>query len=153
MAADPRLIARVEELVALFNRQSMDLPDGLLDRRSQFLLNGTPFEDMLGRPPGDPLVLMIARGPAGYRFAVKALQHAVPDARVQLGEVEHDPDAGANGWIVPLWLSGRLRGTGEAVETVMRVSVVLGDNGAAARANLVIDAAEVHRLREARLRD
>ena len=94
MAADPILIARVDELIALFNRRSMDIPDGLLDRRTQFLLNGTPFEAMLGRAADDPLVLMIARGPAGYRFAIKALQHALPDARVQRGDIE---DAGGRG--------------------------------------------------------
>jgi hypothetical protein len=78
MAADAVLIARVDDLVGLFNRKSMDIPGGLFGRRTQFLLNGTAFEAMLGRAADDPLVLMIARGPAGYRFAIKALQHALP---------------------------------------------------------------------------
>ena len=117
MAAGPSMIAQLDELIALFNRRSLDLPDGLFDRRTQFLLNGTPFEAMLGRSPADPLVLMIARGPAGYRFAAKALQHAVPDARVDRGELE--PMAGLDGVMVPLWLSGRLRGTDRPVEAVI----------------------------------
>jgi hypothetical protein len=152
MAADAAVTARLDELVALFNRRSLDLPDGLFDRRTQFLLNGTPFEHMLGRPPGDPLVLMIARGPAGYRFAVKALQHAVPDARVERGEI--DTDAGSErGWIVPVWLSGHLRGTGEPVEAVLRARLAVDPGGAVSRADLDMDAATRDRLREARLRE
>ncbi|MDH4062934.1 MAG: hypothetical protein OEW19_00935 [Acidobacteriota bacterium] len=153
MAADASLIAWIDELVALFNRQSLDLPHGVFDRRTQFLLNGTPFDHMLGRPPGDPLVLMIARGPAGYRFAMKALQHALPDARVDCGEVEQGQDAGDDAWIVPLWLSGHLRGTGDGVEAVMRVLVVRDERGVVTRADLALDAGIVERLREARLRE
>jgi hypothetical protein len=90
VAAGPEVASRIDELVALFNRRSLDLPGGLFDRRTQFLLNGTPFEAMLGRAPDDPLVLMIARGPAGYRFVVKALQHAVPDARIERGDEDRE---------------------------------------------------------------
>ena len=57
---------------------------------------------MLGRSPSDPLVLMIARGPAGYRFAIKALQHAIPDARVEVETIEGE--LGTR--MVPLRLSG-----------------------------------------------
>ena len=151
MAANATLIARVTDLVALFNRKSLDLPDGLFDRQTQFLLNGTPFEAMLGRSPSDPLVLMIARGPAGYRFAIKALQHAIPDARVEIGEVE---DTGqAEPCAVPLWLSGQLRGTGSAVDVVVRVSVSATDAGTVTRADALIDPAILEPIREARLRE
>jgi len=153
MAAGPSLIAQIDELVGLFNRKSLDLPDGFFDRRSQLLLNGTPFEAMLGRSPSDPLVLMIARGPAGYRFAVKALQHAVPDARIERGTIEAaEPDAG-NACLVPLWLSGHLRGTGTPIEVVLRVSVTMGDQQAVSRANMDIDAVALDQLRDARLRE
>ena len=153
MAASPTLIAQIDELVGLFNRKSLDLPDGLFDRRTQFLLNGTPFEAMLGRPPSDPLVLMISRGAAGYRFAVKALQHAVPDARIERGTVEAaQPDAGKS-CLVPLWLSGHLRGTGTAIEVVLRVSVTTDEQQAVSRANMDINAAALDQLRDARLRD
>ena len=151
MAANATLIAHVTDLVALFNRKSLDLPDGLFDRQTQFLLNGTPFEAMLGRSPSDPLVLMIARGPAGYRFAIKALQHAIPDARVEIGEVEDTGQAEA--CVVPLWLSGQLRGTGSAVDVVVRVSVGATDAGTVTRADALIDPAMLEPIREARLRE
>jgi hypothetical protein len=150
MAATAALIARVTELATLFNRQSLDLPDGLFDRRTQFLLNGTPFETMLGRSPSDPLVLMIARGPAGYRFAIKALQHAVPDARVQVGTIEDVDETGA--CEVPLWLSGHLRGTQAPVEAVVRVTLEAIDD-VVTMADAHIDHAVLEPIREARLRD
>ena len=151
MAANATLIARVTDLVALFNRKSLDLPDGLFDRQTQFLLNGTPFEAMLGRSPSDPLVLMIARGPAGYRFAIKALQHAIPDARVEIGELEDTGQAEA--CIVPLWLSGQLRGTRSPVDVVVRVSVGATEAGSVTRADALIDPAMLEPIREARLRE
>jgi hypothetical protein len=151
MAASPALTAQIDELIDLFNRKSLDLPDGLFDRRTQFLLNGTPFETMLGRSPSDPLVLMIARGPAGYRFAAKALQHAVPDARIERGTIDGDEPGTGNACLVPLWLSGHLRGTGRPIEVVVRVSVTMGDQRAVSRANMEIDAAALDQLREARL--
>jgi hypothetical protein len=141
--------ARLDELIALFNRRSLDLPDGLFDRRTQFLLNGTPFEAMLGRSSTDPLVLMIARGPAGYRFATKALQHALPDGRVERGEVE---PLGPDGIAVPLWLSGRLRGSDRPVEALLRATVVMAGN-AVSTADLAVDEPVVQALREARLRE
>ena len=151
MAASAALIARVTELAALFNRKSLDLPDGLFDRRTQFLLNGVAFEAMLGRSPSDPLVLMIARGPAGYRFAIKALQHAVPDARIELGTIE---DAAApDACVVPLWLSGQLRGTGSRIETVVRVSLTASEAGTVRHADAQIEPASLERVREARLRE
>ena len=151
MAANAALMARVTDLVALFNRKSLDLPDGLFDRQTQFLLNGTPFEAMLGRSPSDPLVLMIARGPAGYRFAIKALQHAIPDARMEIGAVEDTGEPGA--CVVPLWLSGRLRGIGSAVDVAVRVSVGATDAGTVRRADALIDPAILEPIREARSRE
>ena len=151
MAATPALIERATELVALFNRKSLDLPDGLFDRRTQFLLNGTPFEAMLGRSPSDPLVLMIARGAAGYRFAIKALQHAVPDARIEPGRVENTGEAEA--CVMPLWLSGHLRGTGATVDAVVRVSVGATLTGTVTRADAHVDPAILDLIREARLRE
>jgi len=135
--------------VALFNRKGLDLPDGLFDRRTQFLLNGTPFEAMLGRSPSDPLVLMIARGPAGYRFAIKALQHAIPDARVDLGTIEDGSEP--ESCVMPLWLSGRLRGSGSPVDTVVRVSVAATPAGTVAHADARLDPAILESIRDARL--
>ena len=87
METSARVVTAIDQLIELFNRRSDDLPDGLFDRRTQFLLNGLSFEERLGRSPSDPLVLMLARGPAGYRFALKAIVHAVPDARLQRGDI------------------------------------------------------------------
>jgi hypothetical protein len=151
MVADPSVTARLDELIALFNRKSLDLPDGLFNRRTQFLLNGTPFEAMLGRSAADPLVLMIARGPAGYRFAIKALQHAIADARIELGTIE---DAGEpEACVVPLWLSGQLRGTGSRIDAVVRVSLNASATGIVTRADARIDPATLDPIREARLRE
>src|SRR5262245_20466812 len=118
MEASSRLIPLVDELITLFNRRSEDLPDRLFDRRTQFVVNGVAFEETLGRSPSDPLVLMLARGPAGYRLIAKAILHAIPDARIERGEFSWVEDAGTPrlGW--QSWLSGHLRGTGEAIETV-----------------------------------
>jgi hypothetical protein len=149
VAAGPDVAARIDQLVALFNRRSLDLPDGLFDRRTQFLLNGTPFEAMLGRSPDDPLILMIARGPAGYRFVIKALQHAVPDARVQRGD-ELPGNGAPDTCTVPLWLSGRLRGSNQPIETVLRAGLTI-DGGTVTRADVAMDTALVPLLREARL--
>lgn len=152
MVADPILMARVNELVDRFNRRSMDLPDGLFDRRTQFFLNGTPFEAMLGRAADDPLVLMIARGPAGYRFAVKALQHALPDAQVQQGDAT-EPLTPADTVTLSLRLSGHARGTGQVIHVSVQVRAALGANGLVFRAEADVDPAVVGILREARLRD
>lgn len=152
MAAGARLTPALAELVALFNRRSLDLPDGLFDRRTQFLLNDTPFEAMLGRSPLDPLVLMIARGPAGYRFAIKALQHAVPDARVELGTIDEDRQDGLR-CTVPLWLSGHLRGTGGAVETVVHAALTSTGTGTVIRADARVDPSVLDSIRDARLRE
>src|SRR5262245_54861434 len=93
MAAGSRVTALVDQLVELFNTRSMDLPDGLFDRRTRFLVNGTAFEEMLGKPPDDPLVRMLTRGGAGYRFSAVAVQHAVPDATIERGELSETSDA------------------------------------------------------------
>ena len=151
MAADARLTAIVDRLIDLFNRQSLDLPDGFFTRHTQLRLNGVPFEDLLSRTPDDPLVLMLARGPAGYRFAAKAVQHAVSDARLQRGELfESTADAGL---VISgqCWLSGTLRGTHEPADVL--VDFAFAVRGASlTHADAAIDPQSLERLREARLR-
>ena len=34
--------------LALFNARKLDLPDGFFDRKTQFVINGAPFETLLG---------------------------------------------------------------------------------------------------------
>ena len=151
MAPDAGVTAVVDLLIDLFNRQSLDLPDGLFTRHTQFRLNGVPFEDMLGRSPGDPLVLMLTRGPAGYRFAAKAVQHAVSDARLQRGELSES--SSDTGLVVSgqCWLSGTFRGTHEPVDVLVSVALTLR-GPTLTHADASIDPPALERLREARLR-
>ena len=131
--------AAIDKLIALFNAKSMDLPDGVFDRKTQFVLNGATFESLLSATPNDPLVLMLARGPAGYRFAAKALQHAVPDAKLERG------DGG-------LWLSGHLRGSDEPLNVVVTISTRLAPAGWLELAEATIDQQVLDKIKEARLR-
>jgi hypothetical protein len=148
LAPDPRL-ARLDDLIALFNRRSQDLPDGLFNRNTQFVLNDIPFEARLGRPASDPLVLMLARGPAGYRFAAKAVQHAVPDATLQRGELsarDEDADTVMTG---QAWLSGHLRGTNETAEILVDVELRFRGE-TATHAAVTLAEADLDRLSTAR---
>ena len=151
MAADAHLTTVVDRLIELFNRQSLDLPDGLFTRHTQFRLNGVPFEEMLGRSPDDPLVRMLARGPAGYRFTAKAVQHAVLDARLERGELTESRQGDARVISGQCWLSGSFRGTGEPAEVLIDIALTIRGTSVT-QADASIDALSVSRLREARLR-
>lgn len=151
MAAGAVVAASVDQLIALFNARSMDLPDGFFTRRTQFELNGVAFEEMLGRSPDDPLVLMLTRGAAGYRFAAKAVQHALPDARLQRGELTETSEHGMPIVRAQCWLSGHLRGGNEPVDVLVGVELRFRA-GSVETAAAVLDAQHVARLREARLR-
>jgi hypothetical protein len=151
MVADAALIGRLDELIALFNRKGMDVPDGLFDRRTAFCLNGETFEALLGRPDPDPLVLMLTRGAAGYRFAVKGLQHALPDARIERGDIE--PVENARDRVTArVWLSGHARGAGDPIETVVNIDLTLDAAGIVLLASATIDPDALARIREARVR-
>jgi hypothetical protein len=149
MATTETLTGTIDRLIALFNAKGMDLPDGFFDRRTQFVLNGAPFETLLGQPPTDPLVLMLTRGPAGYRFMAKALQHALPDARVERGEL----DTASDPFLITtrLRLSGTLRGTGERLDTLVAVTMKLGAPGRVEVAEAVVNPGDRDKLRAARL--
>jgi hypothetical protein len=128
----------------------MDLPDGFFDRRTQFVLNGAAFETLLGQSPTDPLILMLARGPAGFRFTAKALQHAIPDACIERGDLATDGDPFKV--TTKLWLSGALLGTGEPINTVVSVILRLTDAGQVKVAEAEVDSKELAKIREARVR-
>lgn len=147
-----KLRSDVDAVLTLFNRRSLDLPDGFFDRRTQFVLNGVAYEETLGRSPSDPLVLMIARGPAGYRFICKALQHAVPDATLERGELGAAEEGGRAIVRGRCWLSGHLRGTVERCDTVVDVALHLHPDLTVVRAEAHVEEAVLSRLREARLR-
>ena len=143
------LTPRLDQLIALFNARSMDLPDGLFDRKTQFLLNGVSFESLLDRSPDDVLVRMLVRGPAGYRFAAKALQHAMPDAALERGDTGSAADPLEVS--VEVWLSGHLRGSGDRFDTVVTIRARLGEAGWIETADAAIEPTGLGRLRAARL--
>ena len=150
MAASESVTTLVDELISLFNQRSMDLPDGYFTRHTQFRLNGVAFEEMLGRSPQDPLVLMIARGAAGYRFTAKAVQHAVPDAQLVRGELQQRNEGGVTVATGQCWLSGHYRGTGDRVELLVDVELRL-DGATLTNANVTINPALVERIQQARM--
>ena len=152
MAASEAVTKLIDQLITLFNQRSLDLPDGYFTRHTQFRLNGVPFEDMLGRSPQDPLVLMIARGAAGYRFTAKAVQHAVPDATLVRGDLDESQDGDGQMVTGECWLSGHFRGTGEPVELLAAVEMRF-KAGTIASANVKIDPVLVERLQQARIHD
>ena len=149
MAADQALIDAIDQVIAYFNARRMDLPDGFFDRQTQFVINGATFESLLSTAPNDPLVMMLARGPAGYRFSAKALQHAVPDAKLQRGDVTAEDPSTVR---TSVWLSGKLRGTSEPVNALVDVTLRLGQAGQVEIAEAVIDPAILQSIREARVK-
>ena len=149
MGAPEGLIAHVDQVIEYFNRRKLDLPDGFFDRKTQFVINGAPFETLLSTAPNDPLVLMLARGPAGYRFSVKALQHAIPDAKIERGDLITDGDPFKI--TTKLWLSGKLRGSGDPINALVNVTLRLTAAGAVETASADVDAGELEQIRKARL--
>jgi hypothetical protein len=149
------LTADVLGLVALFNRQSTDLPDGVLHRNCVFRLNGRAYHEHLGRSPDDPLVRLVGRGPAGYRFIMAALRHAMHEPRVTLDEpsiAERTLDAGtrlqARGT-----LSGRLRGAERAFAAEFLIEVIAGSEGRIGEMAATLGDADVEFLLDARRKD
>lgn len=151
MAASATLTTLVDQLVELFNKRSLDLPDGYFTKHTRLLLNDVPFEEMLGRPARDPLVLLLTRGPAGYRFTAKAVQHAVPDGRLQRGELEEAGEADRRVVTGQCWLSGHFRGAGEPAELLFTFELRL--NGSTIeRAHVRLDPEMLEQLQAARRR-
>ena len=148
MAASEGVIAAIDRVIEYFNARRMDLPDGFFDRKTQFLVNGASFESMLSATPDDPLVLMLARGPAGFRFAAKALQHAMPDCRLDRGDVDV---TGYPGITTKLWLSGTLRGAGEAVNALVEITLRMAPAGPVEIAEAIIDPATLAKIKAARV--
>ena len=146
MATTESVIAAIDQVIAFFNARKMDLPDNFLDRKAQFVINGAPFETLLGQNPNDALILMLARGAAGLRFTSKGLQHAVVDCRIDRGEVVTE----ANEVRTQLWLSGRLRHTGETINEVVDVALRLNPAGLVEQAEATMDGAVLEKIRDAR---
>lgn len=146
MATPQSLIAAIDQIIAFFNARKMDLPDGFLDRKTQFVINGAAFETLLGQNPNDALILMLTRGPAGLRFTAKGLQHALVDSHLDRGDVTVD---GAE-VKTRLWLSGRLRDSGESVNEVVDVTMRLNAAGLIESAAATMNAAMLEKIRQAR---
>jgi hypothetical protein len=145
-----RLIADLDQVIEYFNKRRMDLPDGFFDRKAQFVINGATFDSLLSATPDDPLIMMLARGPAGYRFTAKALQHALPDATIARDQIVAAGDPLTV--TTRLSLSGTLRGTGAAIATVVNIALRLGPSGRVAVAEASIAAGDLQKIRDARLR-
>jgi hypothetical protein len=158
VATNEALIDAIDQVIAFFNARRMDLPDGFFDRRTQFLINGAPFETLLGQSPADPLILMLTRGSAGFRFSAKALQHAIPDARVDRpsnppAQLVEPASPRANEPSVvsfKLQLSGTLRNTAEAINAMADVTLSLNAAGVVETAAAVIDEPTLSKIRDAR---
>jgi hypothetical protein len=146
LATPQSLIAAIDQIIAFFNARKMDLPDGFLDRKTQFVINGAAFETLLGQNPNDALILMLTRGPAGLRFTAKGLQHALVDSHLDRGDVTVD---GAE-VKTRLWLSGRLRDSGESVNEVVEVTMRLNAAGLIESAAATMNAAMLEKIRQAR---
>jgi hypothetical protein len=146
MGTPESVIASIDQVIALFNARKMDLPDNFFDRKTQFVINGAPFETLLGQSPTDPLILMLAREPAGFRFTAKGLQHALPDARVDRSDVA----GGSNVVTTTLRLSGTLRDSGEAIQSDVDVTLRLTPAGSVESAEATMDSAMLEKIRQAR---
>lgn len=141
-----RLQEQLDDLIACFNRRVMDVPEGLFDRNARFTLNGRTFEAMLGRSDDDPLIRMIARGVAGYRFAAKPLLHALETVLVSRMDFSAEPHRGR----AVLALRGTLRGSGSVLDEMVTVDLLLTPGGAVGRADVLIAEAALDRIRAAR---
>ena len=148
MAPPQSLTAGIDEILARFNKRQMDLPDAFFDRRAQFLINDAPFEALLGKPSTDPLILMLTRGPAGYRFTAKGLQHAMPNARVERGAIDTGGDASTV--TTKIRIAGTLHTTGEHVDAAVDVVLRLNSAGLVEVASATMDKVTLEKLREAR---
>ena len=149
MAASEGLIAAIDRVIEYFNARRMDLPDGFFDRKTQFLINGTAFESLLSAAPNDPLIMMLARGPAGFRFTAKALQHAIPDAKLQRGEVTM---SGPSTLTTSLWLSGKLRGGGDDVNALVAIALRIAPAGHVETAEATMDPETLQSIKDARVK-
>jgi hypothetical protein len=138
------------QLVAEFNRGTLDLPDGFLDRNAPLRLNGVAYEETLGRPAADPLVRLLGRGPAAYRFLAKALRYALPDATITLGALEREPDEAGFTLTGPATLTGALRSPASPFAHTASVRLRFDDSGRLLEIDATLDADAVRAIAAAR---
>jgi hypothetical protein len=98
---------KLSELIAAFNRGSLDVPDGFLTHHTSYTLNGRSYESLLGGSPDDPLIRLLARGPAGYRTAAKVLMYALQGPTATCEAVSEPDQRGL--YTAAVCLDGHLR--------------------------------------------
>ena len=103
-------VGKFEQLVAAFNRGTLDVPDGFLTSNTIFSLNSRPYESLLGGSAEDPHIKLLARGSAGYRTAARALHYALQQPVVTIESISNADAAGLR--LAKLRVEGRLRGSG-----------------------------------------
>jgi hypothetical protein len=147
----PPLSDRINDLLSLFNRQTVDLPDRLLHNNCVFRLNGVAYHEHLGRPVSDPIVRLIGCGPAGYRFLLTSLRYAVrePNLQVERTDVASRED-GSQVVSVRGTLTGTLRGETKSSSAACEVTVLADEDGWVHEIAVLMGDADVERLRHAR---
>ncbi len=144
------LLDRLSDLVGLFGRGSLDVPDGILTHDTVFRLNDVSYDATLGRPANDPLARLVGRGPGGYRFLFKALRFAVPDARLSIGALERTSlDIGCR-LAGPGRLEGTLRGTGDAFAADVELAFTFDEVGRLTAIDVGMAPDQVARIQAAR---
>jgi hypothetical protein len=144
------LLDRLSALVGLFDRGSLDLPDGVLTHDTVFSLNGVAYDATLARPAGDPLVRLVGRGPGGYRFLFKALRFGLPDARLAVGALERTSLDGGCRLAGGGRLEGTLRGSGEAFASEIDLAFTFDAHGRLTAIDAGMDGTAVARIQAAR---
>lgn len=144
------LADKLARLTHLFNEHSLDVPDGLLDRACVFRLNGVAYEETMGRPVSDPIVRMVARGPAAYRFLAQAVRYALPDVRLGLAGVMPAQPSGDALATATATVEGTLRGSGETFRADAAVAFVTSPNGLVREVAVLLDEVHVAAIAEAR---
>ena len=149
--SSPSLADRLVGLAQLFNERSLDVPEGLLDRACLFRLNGVAYEDTMGRPITDPIVRLVARGPAAYRFLAQGLRYAVPDVQVSVDSVVPE-DLGEGLASVMGTVEGTPRGTTSPLRVKAAVALVVGPSGAVQEFAVMINDAHAAAITDVRKR-
>jgi hypothetical protein len=144
------LVGRLSALLALFERGSLDLPEGALTHDTVFRLNGVAYDESLGRPAHDPIARLAGRGPGGYRFLIKALRFAIPDARIALGSLERIPFGTGCRLAGDGRLAGVLRGAGGAFDELFHVAFTFDAAGRLLSIDARMPGAALARIQAAR---
>lgn len=145
------VLGRIASLVGSFNEGSLDVPADLFDRACVFRLNGVAYEDTLGRPLSDPLVRLVARGPAAYRLLAQALRYAVPDARVEVDALAASGGTAGDLVTARARLTGALRG-GQPIAAGADLAVVVDARSRVTEVAAIVDEPVLASIAEARQR-